>query len=55
MSEVEALASLASGACEIAGFPIPSGDFENIAIKNYLKALMKKQLALFKLQRENRV
>ena len=38
----EALASLASGACEIAGFPIPSGDFENIAIKNYLKGINEK-------------
>ena len=39
----EAVASLHEGACEIAGFHIPQGEFEDIAFKHYAKWLIPKE------------
>jgi molybdate transport repressor ModE-like protein len=43
VGSVEAVASLNAGACEIAGFHIPQGEFEELAFKHYAKWLKPKE------------
>jgi len=43
VGSVEAVASLHAGACEIAGFHIPQGEFEELAFKHYAKWLKPKE------------
>ena len=43
VGSTEAVASLHEGACEIAGFHIPQGEFEEVAFKHYARWLVPKQ------------